>query len=331
MNKGVGSKIGRLTLLKKVYKEENNQKRLYWKCQCECGNTKVIRSDAIGKKTFSCGCLGKERLNEQHSKKRGKYKDNDSKSYSVYHKLYKTWCHIKSRCYNKNDNSYKLYGGRGIKMCDEWLDSYSSFKAWAMNNGFDTNAKGHELSIDRINVDSDYCPENCRWVDPKTQANNTRSNFYIIINGEKKTITEWGRKYNLDPSTIRRRYKKYGMRGTDLLKPLDKKMVIPNIIFVEYNGEKKTLEELSKLTGIKKDTLYRRYTNGMRGAELIKEVKKTRDGRVPIRMEYNGKMYTIGELHKQFGFSETTLRRWYNKGFSDVSEAIKEIGRFENY
>ena len=100
--------------------------------------------------------------------------------------LYNRWEHMKDRCYNPNDKRYKDYGGRGITICDEWLNNFESFYEWSINNGFEEH-----LSIDRIDVNSNYEPSNCRWADIETQCNNRRSNVYIEYNGETKTLKQW--------------------------------------------------------------------------------------------------------------------------------------------
>lgn len=102
------------------------------------------------------------------------------------HPLYKRWITVKERCYNPHSTSYFIYGGRGIVMCDEWRDSFESFFNWSISSGF---APG--LTLDRIDNSKGYSPDNCRWVDMKTQSNNTRKNVFITFNGETKTLTQW--------------------------------------------------------------------------------------------------------------------------------------------
>lgn len=106
----------------------------------------------------------------------------------IRNKLYKIWAGIKQRCNNPNQPSYKHYGARGIKMCEEWSKSFDKFYIWAKENGYK-----EKLSIDRINVDKGYSPENCRWTDRKTQMNNRTNSCLINYNGETKSITEWAR------------------------------------------------------------------------------------------------------------------------------------------
>ena len=100
-------------------------------------------------------------------------------------KLYSVWKTMKYRCSNKNNHKYKNYGGRGIKVCDEWKD-YSLFRTWALSNGYQD-----DLTIDRVDVDGNYEPNNCRWVDMKTQQRNRSNNKLIEYKGETKCLSEW--------------------------------------------------------------------------------------------------------------------------------------------
>ena len=108
-------------------------------------------------------------------------------------RIYSIWCGMKARCYGKSDKNYSRYGAVGISVCDEWKDDFMSFYNWSMQNGY-----SDDLTIDRIDGKKGYCPENCRWVDYKVQANNTTRNRIITYNGQSKTMSEWAicfRKY----------------------------------------------------------------------------------------------------------------------------------------
>lgn len=106
-------------------------------------------------------------------------------------RLYQLWIGMKMRCYNPSNDSYKNYGGRGIQVCDEWKDDYESFKEWAMSSGYDVGAERGQCTIERINLNDNYCPENCTWKTMKEQNNNKRSNRLITFNGETHNLSEW--------------------------------------------------------------------------------------------------------------------------------------------
>lgn len=117
--------------------------------------------------------------------------------------IYNRWKHIKQRCYNPNDIGYKYYGGRGIKVCNEWLDKekgFANFYNWSMQNGY-----REDLSIDRINNDGNYEPNNCRWTTRKVQNNNTRRLHIITYNNESHTLTEWSKILNINVTTLSNR------------------------------------------------------------------------------------------------------------------------------
>ena len=118
-------------------------------------------------------------------------------------KIYSCWCEMKKRCYNKNNKRYNNYGGRGIKVCSEWKDSFESFYRWAMENGYEDS-----LSIDRIDVNGDYCPSNCRWATSVEQTRNTTRNHYVTAFGETKTIVEWSETFGISQGVIKDRLNK---------------------------------------------------------------------------------------------------------------------------
>ena len=184
-----GQKFGRLTVIKRV-KNQNKTRSAYWLCQCECGNTTVVSSPNLkNKHAMSCGCLQQEsRLT--HSIKHGLSKT----------RLYKIYLGMKKRCYNKKYFQFQHYGGRGIKICDEWLDNFMNFYNWAMTNGYTD-----ELTIDRIDVNGNYEPSNCRWVTPHQQSNNTRTNRLITYNNKTHTMAEWAKITGLTYSAIQHR------------------------------------------------------------------------------------------------------------------------------
>lgn len=162
-------------------------------CRCDCGKTVVVRTGHLVRgATRSCGCLktdlGHERITH------GECRDHRVS------RLYRAWTNMRRRCNKASSLDYKRYGGRGIRVCPQWDSSFGNFRDWAMENGYADN-----LEIDRIDNDGDYCPENCRWVDRKTQMNNTSTNRYITALGQEHTLSEWCRITGLSHECIRQR------------------------------------------------------------------------------------------------------------------------------
>lgn len=186
----IGKRFGKLTVIKLSYIEGKISK---WLCKCDCGNEKEILAKNLKKgRTLSCGCLAKQKRLEKITK-HGYAKT----------RLDNIYYGIRKRCYNITDPAYKWYGGRGIKMCGEWLNDKRIFFDWALGNGYNK-----KLSIDRIDNNGDYAPENCRWVSAEIQAKNRRSNHILVYNGESHNIKDWSVIIGVSESTIYRRLKK---------------------------------------------------------------------------------------------------------------------------
>ena len=172
----IGDIYGKLTVIEKIGKMPNiATNHIYYKVKCICGCEEVTRSSLLrtGKKQMCLNCYRKNSKQYKHG-------------FAGKSRIYKIWLHMKGRCLNKTDNNYYRYGGRGISICKEWKDDFINFYNWAITNGYSS-----ELTIDRINNDGNYEPQNCRWTDIKTQANNRRSNRKITINGETHNVSEW--------------------------------------------------------------------------------------------------------------------------------------------
>jgi len=123
-------------------------------------------------------------------------------------RMYGIWSRMKQRCNCKTCNDYAIYGGRGIKVCNEWND-YAVFHSWAMSNGYDDT-----LTIERVDVNGDYCPENCKWITREEQARNKRNNRRITYNGETKILQEWARTIGIEHSLLRYRLAHWGIEKT---------------------------------------------------------------------------------------------------------------------
>lgn len=201
-----GKRFGRLTVISWA---ECRQGNTYWNCLCDCGKTKVVsRSSLISKKQKSCGCL----LAELSGKRAAKLFRTHGMRRT---RLYYIWCSMKDRCNNKNNHCYERYGGRGISVCDEW-QHFEPFRDWAFANGYADN-----LSIERIDCNGNYEPNNCTWIPLADQNKNTRASRRITINGTTHILADWARLSELCPQTISYRIKK-GYPESEWLKPSGK-------------------------------------------------------------------------------------------------------------
>lgn len=199
-----GKKFGRLTVLG-IDTERTQKRRLYFWCECECGTVKSIRGDGIQSGAVkSCGCLHKE-VAAQNVQKNHTHKMSNTRIYHI-------WQGMKKRCYDIHSPCYYRYGGRGITVCDEWKNNFLAFYEWAIANGY-----SDDLTIDRIDNEKGYYPENCRWADNETQCRNRRTNIKITIGNATKTLTEWCEIFELDDKKIRARYNKHGFISIDEL------------------------------------------------------------------------------------------------------------------
>lgn len=171
--KWIGQKFGRLTVLRAITVKRGRSNRTLWETKCDCGNIHVaVPTDIVKGKCRSCGCFHDERCTERAAKFKHSVKDN-KRLYSIYNG-------IKNRCFNKNEPRYKDYGGRGITMCDEWREDFDSFADWALANGYT-----EELTIERVDVNGNYCPENCTWITRAAQRENRRDTVWVVYKGER--------------------------------------------------------------------------------------------------------------------------------------------------
>lgn len=187
----LGQRFGRLVVVDSApnKKCKGGQTKTVWKCKCDCGNFCYVTTQELRKgDTVSCGC----------------YASEQKKIRSIIHgqrysRPYKIWSDMKARCFNPKENGYHNYGGRGITVCDEWL-VYQNFESWAIETGYE---KG--LTIERIDFNNEYCPENCKWATWKEQQNNKRNNKYLEYKGRKQTLAQWCEELGLNYSRTKAR------------------------------------------------------------------------------------------------------------------------------
>jgi hypothetical protein len=186
----LGNKYGRLTVIE--FDRLVKYKGVFWKCKCDCGTVKIIRSgDLISGNTTSCGCYLKEIIGKStitHGQTCGK-------SQNEYPRVFKIWRGMIKRCYTESSNSYKNYGGRGITVCDRWKTSFSNFYE-------DMGDPPKDYSIERLDVNGNYCPENCKWIPNNDQSKNKRSTIKVLLNGEMMIQADAARKLNKHPATL---------------------------------------------------------------------------------------------------------------------------------
>lgn len=281
-----GKKFNRLTVISRA--ENSKHGKVRWKCKCECGNEVIVDASSLRKNSVhSCGCYRTERLNE-YSYTHGKSKT----------RLNNTWRCMKQRCLNPNNSAYKNYGGRGITVCNEWQE-FQPFYDWAIANGYKD-----DLTIDRIDVNGNYEPSNCRWVDTKTQSNNTRRSHYITYKGETMTLTQWANKLNMNKGTLTKRLNS----GWSIEEAFTKQLKGT----YTFNGKTQSLEEWAVELNIKHSILYQRiYDKGLTIEEAFTKPPR------PKVYTYNGKTLSLKEWSDELNMSYVALQdRVYKRKWS---------------
>lgn len=202
-----GTRFGRWTILEEaspIYISGKPRRR--YKCQCDCGNIGIVRLECLrnGHST-SCGCLHKQRVSDT-------FKTHGMSDNGNFTPLYDTWRNMKKRCNNPNTTEYNRYGGRGIKICKEWATDFQRFYDWAISNGYKEG-----LTIDRINNDGNYEPDNCRFVTMKVQGNNNSHNHYIEYNGTEYTLSTLSDALHIPYNIVRYRISHCGYNVEQLI------------------------------------------------------------------------------------------------------------------
>lgn len=292
-----GEKLGNLLVIKETERKfyPSGASRRMYLCRCDCGNLITTSQEQLlkGKNKMCRSCSSKKtvRFAQAATRKHGE-------SYGGhYTKLYGVWAAMKRRCQNPNSRYYNRYGGRGIKVCSEWQE-YIPFRDWALSSGYKEG-----LSIDRIDVDGDYCPENCRWVDMKVQQNNRGNN----ITGFGMSMEALSEKTGIKIKTLyERRRKNKDISFEELTESAD-------VCKKKINGM--TIPEIEALTGISRKNLYARLERNpsISFEELTEKVEV-------FKVRVFGK--TIPELEKETGIKSTTLRRRLKKNPSITFEEL---------
>lgn len=188
----IGKKYGMLTPIRRVGRSKNGY--YIWLCQCECGNEVERTVDVFTRGQSSCGCKQRKIIVNMKNK-------NTTHCMSKT-RLYRTFKGMMSRCYREKDIHYPAYGARGITICDEWLNDRSKFFEWALENGY-----SDDLTIERIDNDKGYSPDNCTWITKEMQYKNKRQNIMITYNGKTICAEDWSKETGIPAMTIRWRYK----------------------------------------------------------------------------------------------------------------------------
>lgn len=232
-----GKTFGYLTVIERIAVKGGKAK---WKCQCKCGNIvfPVAQALVLGT-TKSCGC-----------KRKSDFVTRNSSHGMSGNPLFRIWQGMMNRCHNANNKDYASYGGRGIVVCDRWQEPANFIADMG-------NRPSSKHSIDRVDVNGNYEPGNCRWATPLEQGENKRNSHILTIGGEKIHLAEAARRFNMSESTIINRINRGATDEEAISKPISKK----NQTY-DFNGRMLTLQQISDETGIKKLTIRQRILNG---------------------------------------------------------------------
>lgn len=293
--KMIGKRFGRLTVIRENGKAKNGS--LMYLCECDCGNFITVRGISLRNGDCkSCGCLRKEISS----------KGNSTHGHSN-ERLFNVWRCMIRRCYDVNHSSYHRYGGRGIKICDNWLNNYESFKNFMLDNGYPEDAGPYEYSIDRLNNDGNYEPSNCRVVTAKIQSLNKSNNHRVFFKGEEMTITEAAQKCGLTNKQVFNRIDK----GWDIKRALTQPLTQVHIY--SASGQKHTISEWAKIMGVtdavirgrlKTHTMQQIYDNYIKNDSKI----DVNDFTVKYETADNVTM-NRRDWSKKLGITDTTLRK----------------------
>lgn len=257
-----GRVCGHLTVLEWAYSKtySDNSRVHFWMCRCECGETTVVsRTNLLtksGKGIKSCGCKLRE---WQHSTARRIHNKEPRP-------VYGTWAAMINRCQNESGPDWKDYGGRGISVCQEWRQSFIAFRDWSLANGWVPG-----LEIDRIDVNGNYDPGNCRWTNDTVQARNKRSNLLITIGEETRCLAEWAEIVGIQSRSIQNRISRGWNPVAAVQTPLKTQRENPGCRNVTIDGETLCVAEWAKRSGIPAPTILMRLNRGWAAERAVSE------------------------------------------------------------
>lgn len=281
-------RFDKLVAIKPVGRKHN---KTVWLCECDCGNEIEVVGTALScGNTTSCGCK---------TLKHGMFGT----------RIYNVWHTMKERCYVPTQTSYKNYGERGIKVCEEWQE-FIPFMEWSYANGYDENAKRGECTLDRIDPDGDYCPENCRWVSWDIQANNKTVNVYIEYQGIVDTLSNHARRAGIDPRTAETRK----IKGKSIEEIFAKTR---EPIKLKYKGEMMTIPKICQMAGVSRSAIERHVLrNGEDLEQAIKEIKSINRkpsirnrpvSQYDLDMNFIKKWNNLSEIEEELGYSRSAV------------------------
>ncbi|MBE6146928.1 MAG: hypothetical protein E7168_01180 [Firmicutes bacterium] len=237
----IGNKIGKITIIDYLgtIKKEKGNNHKFWLGKCECGQEVHLKANEIVKKKRKC-C---------------RYCSSPGKTHGMTNtRIFNIWQSMIGRCTNPNNQDYYNYGARNIKVCEEWKNSFEKFYDWAIKNGYSSN-----LTLDRIDNNNNYCPNNCRWATTLEQANNKRNNIIIEYNGTKDTLSNWARKTGINSRCLQYRYyHNWDIEKMLTFKPkVGKNQYIPKkVLCIETGIVYDSVGDAFKCTGINKTVIW---------------------------------------------------------------------------
>ena len=253
----IGKRFGKLVVIA-LSEERGSRGQLKYECLCDCGQTKIIMGEDLRRgKVKSCRCE-QSRIASSANKTHGGSKE----------RLYHVWQGIKNRCENENSPEYKNYGGRGIKICEEWHD-YANFREFMFLKGYDPNAPKGECTIERIDINGDYEPANCTIITLSKQQRNKTSNKYLTLGGESKSVVEWAEELGVSSNVLYARIYT-GMTDEEILTT-----PVRRVHKYTVNGETHSCKEWAEILQMPWSTLRSKLNKGNKTMEQV--VNERRD------------------------------------------------------